>query len=96
MVFDRGWVQCRHELNFGNYSLAIISNKLVWWFSYTNWFILIILYFSSQAENDKKLDTLGITHIMNITSTYKPFDKYTYLCVGNIMDSDSDANILKP
>ena len=34
---------------------------------------------------------------MNITSNYKPFEKkFTYYCVGNIMDSESDAKILKP
>ena len=34
---------------------------------------------------------------MNITSNFKPFEKkITYLCVGNIMDSDSDASLLKP
>ena len=34
---------------------------------------------------------------MNITSNFKPFEKkITYYCVGNIMDSEKDALILKP
>eukprot|EP00828_Plagiopyla_frontata_P046399 TRINITY_DN8226_c0_g1_i1.p1 TRINITY_DN8226_c0_g1~~TRINITY_DN8226_c0_g1_i1.p1 ORF type:complete len:179 (+),score=30.92 TRINITY_DN8226_c0_g1_i1:128-664(+) len=50
----------------------------------------------TSAENKQQLDELGITHILNISSTNKPFAQFfTYFCIGSIIDNESDAKTLK-
>ena len=53
----------------------------------TNWFAFIIIAIKNResADNLEALKSLGITHILNITSeTGKYEDLFTYYCIGNI------------